>query len=202
MSLTEDMVRITTAMREAHDSRVVAVGVMREAADKQLADLQAEHRQMANTQREELQQFAETLRRNVATVIHNLDAERAALNAEQRRRLDAFTQELRHDMASFLNERAAERHAAGTSQRQSLDDFMSALREQTRSFLADVHATRMAVHADYAGAQQAWQQFNTEMRQRRAGEAMPKAKAIQHDGLNTEAQQRRTGKRQPKAPQE
>jgi hypothetical protein len=202
MSLSEDMFRITGAMREAHDSRVAAVSAGRAAAGKQIADLQAEHREMAATQRNELQQFAETLRRNVSTMIHDLDGERATLNAAERRRLDAFTRDLRHDTATFLRERAAERRAADARQRQSLDDFMSALRKRTSSFLADVHATRMAVHADHSSAQQAWQQFNTEMRQRRAGQPGPTADAEQPDEFNTETRQRRTGKRRNKTPQE
>lgn len=175
MSRSEDMSRLTRAMGEAHSSRVTAVDALRVAANQQLADLQTEHRKMAAAQRSELQQFAETLRQNVSSLIHDLDVERAALNAEQRRRLDTFKHDLQHDMAEFLQQRATERHAADASQRQNLDAFMSTLRERTRSFLADVHATRMAIHADHAGAHQAWQQFSTEMQQRRADQRQPKA---------------------------
>jgi hypothetical protein len=46
---------------------------------------------------------------------------------------------------------------------------MSALRDRTKAFIAEANAARMLVHADHAAAQQAWQQFNTEMQQRRAG---------------------------------
>jgi hypothetical protein len=187
-------------MREAYDSRVAAVGAMREAAAKQLAELQAEHREMASTQRKDLQQFAVTLRRNVSTMIHDLDVERATLNADQRRRLDAFKQDLRKDMADFLHEQAAERRAADASQRQSLDDFMDALRKRTSSFLGDVHAARMAVHADQSNAQQAWQQFATEMQQSRASKPTSAAYADQGTSSNTDVRKRRTGKRQPKTP--
>jgi hypothetical protein len=202
MSLTEDMVRLTRTMREAHDNRVTEVGAQRAAAGKQLADLQAEHREMATAQRKELQQFAETLRQNVSTLIHDLDVERAALNAEQRRRLDAFKRDLRQDMANFFQERTAERRAANASQRQSLDEFMSALRERTNSFLTDVHAARMAIHADQSSAHQAWQQFAAVQQQSRAGNSMPSADAEQHDEFNTKTRQRRSGKRQQKTPQE
>lgn len=202
MSLSEDMVRLTGAMRAAHDSRVAEVGAQRAAAGKQLADLQAEHREKAATQRNELQQFAETLRRNVSTLIHDLDAERASLTAAQRQRLDAFKRDLQKDMANFLHERAAERRAATARQRQSLDDFMSALRKRTNSFLADVHATRMAIHADHTSAQQAWQQFSAEQQQSRAGKPRPPADAEQPDEFNTKTRQRRSGKRQQKTPQE
>jgi hypothetical protein len=173
MSQFEDMSRLTVAMREAYDGRVAAVSTMREASDKQLAELQAGHREMAAAQRKELYQFAETLQRTVSALLHDLDVERTTLNADQRRRLDAFASDLRHDMADFLRERAAERHAADISQRQGLDGFMSGLRERTASFLADVHAARMAVHADHSSAHQAWQQFTTEMQQRRTGGRQP-----------------------------
>jgi len=202
MSLSEDMFRLTSAMRESHESRVAAVGASREAAEKQLTHLQAEHREMAAAQRKDLHLFAETLRRNVSTLIHDLDVERASLNAEQRRRLDAFARDLRQNMADFLRERAAERRAADARQRQSLDDFMSELRTRTSSFLAEVHATRMAVHADHSSAQQAWQQFSVEMLQRRAGQPVPSSDAEQPDEVTTETRKRRTGKRQPKTPQE
>jgi hypothetical protein len=135
-------------------------------------------------------------------MIHDLDVERATLNAEQRRRLDAFKHDLRHDMADFLRERAAERRAADERQRQSLDDFMSALRKRTSGFLTDVHAARMAVHADQSSAQLAWQQFNTEMQQRRAGKAPSSVEAAQSDESNAVTRPRRTGKRPQKAPQE
>jgi len=202
MSLSEDMVRLTQSMREAHDRRVAEVSAQRVAAGKQLADLQAEHREMATTQRKELQQFAETLRRAVSTLIHNLDVERAALNADQQSRLDAFKRDLRQDMANFFHERAAERRVANASQRQSLDDFMSALRERTGSFLADIHAARMAVRADQSSAQQVWQQFAIEQQQNRAGKPRLSADAEQRDEFNTKTRQRRSGKRQQKTPQE
>lgn len=198
MSLSEDMFRLTGSMREAHDNRAAAIGASREAAEKQLADLQAEHRAMAATQRRDLQQFADTLRCNVATLIHDLDVERATLNADQRRRLDVFTHDLRHDMAAFLHERAAERRAADASQRQSLDDFMSALRKRTSSFLTDVHADRMAVRAEHNNAHQAWQQFNAEMQQRRADQPMLLVDAGQREETNTETRRRRASKRQRK----
>jgi hypothetical protein len=202
MSLSEDMARLTVAMREAHESRVAAVGAMHTAVDKQIADIQAEHREMATRQRNDLQQFAATLRRNVATLIHDLDVERATLNADQRRRLDAFIRDLRHDMSDFLHQRSAERRAADASQRQSLDDFMHALRKRTSSFLADVHAARMAVHADQDNARQAWQQFNTEMQQRRAAQPKQPADAAQRDTFTPVMRKHRPGKRQLKATQE
>jgi hypothetical protein len=189
-------------MREAYDSRVASVNAMREAAAKQLADLQAEHREMAATQRKDLQQFAETLRRNVSTMIHDLDVERATLNADQRRRLDAFKRDLRQDMANFLHERAAERRAADASQRQSLDEFMGALRKRTSSFLAEVHAARMAVHADQSSAQQAWRQFTTEMQQSRASKSTAAVRAEPRAEPNTDQRQGGAGKRRPKTPQE
>jgi len=195
------MTRLTKTMGEAHHSRVAAVGAMREAAVTQLADLQAEHREMATAQRKDLQQFAATLRRNVATMTHDLDVERATLNAEQRQRLDTFMRDLRHAMATFMQERAAERHAADASQRQSLDSFMSALRERTRSFLAAVHTARVAVHADHNDAQQAWQQFTSQMQQRRAGQPRPSAGVKQHDEFNAVTRKRRMVKQQHKTPQ-
>jgi hypothetical protein len=201
MSLTEDMLRITTAMREAHDSRVAAVGAIREAAITNLAEIQSDHREMADAQRKELQQFADALRHNVSAMIHDLNVERATLNADQRQRLDAFTHDLRHDMAGFLHEQTTARRAAGASQRQSLDDVMSALRKRTASFLADVHAARMAVHADQDSARQAWQQFNTEMHERRAGQPSQSAEAGQRSEFTKEMRKRRTGKRPHKAPQ-
>lgn len=200
MSLSEDMSRLTTAMRGAHDSRVAAVGAMRDAADKQLAELQAEHREMAAAQRKELQEFAETMRRDSATLIRDLNVERATMSADQRRRLDAFTSDLRHDMADFLHERAAERRAADARQRQSLDDFMRALRERTSRFLADAHADRMAVHADQRIAHQTWQQFNADLRQSRAGQPTASAEDEQRDETTTAARPRRPGKRR-KTPQ-
>ncbi|NNJ11140.1 hypothetical protein EKD04_012420 [Chloroflexales bacterium ZM16-3] len=202
MSLSEDTLRITKEMRDAYDSRVAAVGAMREAATQQLAELHVEHREMAAAQRAELQQFAETLRQTVATLIHDLDVERATLNAEQQRRLDAFTHAMRQDMATFLDERATERRAANASQRQSLDSFMSALRKRTSSFLADVHAARMAVHADQSSAQQAWQQFTTEMQSRRVGHPRPAALTEQRGNQTTKLRTPRGGKRQPKPSEE
>jgi hypothetical protein len=194
------MSRLTTAMRGAHDSRVAAVGAMREAADKQLADLQAEHREMAAAQRKELQEFAAAMRRDSSILIHDLNVERATLSADQRRRLDAFVSDLRHEMADFLHERAAERRAADASQRQSLDAFMHVLRERTSRFLADAHANRMAVHADQSTAHQTWQQFNADLRQSRAGQPTPSAEGGQRDETTTAARLRRPGKRR-KTPQ-
>lgn len=173
MSQFEEMFRLTMAMRNAYDIRAAEVIGLRDASDKQIAQLQADHRKMAAAQRKELNQFAETLQRTVAGLIHDLNVERATLNADQRRRLDTFTADLRHEVSDFLHERAAERRATDASQRQRLDDFMRTLRERSASFLADVRAARMLVRADQRNAQQAWQKFNTEMRQRRTGWSQP-----------------------------
>lgn len=200
MSLSEDMVRLTSTLREAHESRVAGVGAHRVAANQQLADLHSAHRERSATQRKELQQFAETLRRNVADLIHDLESKRASLSAEQRQRLDTFKRDLQNEIATFVRTRSADRSAANSSQRQSLDAFMSALRERTSSFLADVHATRAAIHADQVSARQTWQQFNAEQQQSRAGQSKPSANTESGDGA--ESQPRRSSKRQPKTPQE
>jgi predicted DNA-binding ribbon-helix-helix protein len=202
MSLSEDIAQLTKTLRAAHESRVADLGARRDAVDKQLAHLQAEHREKAATQRKELHHFAETLRRTVATLIRDLDVERARLNADQRQRLDTFTSNLRQDVANFLHERATERRAADASQRQSLDDFLNDLRKRTSSFLAEVHATRAALHADQSSAHQAWQQFNVEIGKSRAEQPGSSADAAQRDEVSSQAPKRRPGKRQHKTPQE
>jgi len=171
MSLSEDMVRLTSSLREAHESRVAGVGAHRAAANQQLADLHSAHRERSAAQRKDLQQFSDTLRQNVAGILHDLESKRASLTSDQRQRLDTFKSSLQNDIATFLRNRAADRSSAHSSQRQSLDAFIGALRERTSSFLADVHATRAAIHADHAGAQQAWQQFTVAQQQSRAAQA-------------------------------
>jgi hypothetical protein len=202
MSLSEDITSLTKTLRAAHDNRVAAVSAQRVAAGKQLADLRSEQREKATAQRTELQQFAATLRQNVATLIHDLDAERTKLDNEQRSRLDTFKRGLQQEVANFMKERAAERHAADTQQRQQLDEFLSTLRKQTSSFLAEIHAARVVLHTDQGSAQQAWQQFSAHQQQIRAGTSLPTAEVEQPDESNTETRPRRAGKRQPKAPQD
>ena len=168
MSLSEDMSRLAGETREAYDRRHAAVEALYASADKQLADLHTQHSEMAAAQHRELSQFAEQLRRDVATLTHDLNVERVTLGAEQRRRLDAFTSDLRHTLDTFRTERAAERRAVRESQRQRLDDFRQSLRERTSATLADANATRRAIHTDHAAAQETWRTFNAEMRQRRS----------------------------------
>ena len=202
MSLSEDITSLTKTLRAAHDSRVAAVGAQRVAAGKQLADLHAEHRDRATAQRNELRQFAATLRQNVATLIHDLDAERTKLSNEQRSRLDTFKRGLQQEVSNFLKARADERRTADANQRQQLDEFLSGLRERTRDFLAEIHAARVALHADQSSAQQAWQQFSAQQRQIRTDKSLPSADVEPRDESNTETRPRRTGKRQQKAPQD
>lgn len=169
MSLSDDMDRLAREMGAAYDNRIAAVDAIHTMTERQRADLRAEHREMATAQRQELEQFAEKLRQNVANLLNDLDAERAMLSADQRRRLDTFTHDLRQTVASFLQEQAAERRALGASQRQSLADYRNTLKEQTSLFLADADMVQQAIQADHANAQRAWRQFNSAMRQRRSG---------------------------------
>jgi hypothetical protein len=163
------MRRLASEMREAYVGRVAAVGALQAATGRELADIRDRQHALATARREELRQFAALLQRDVANRQHDLRVERAAATADQRRRLESYRQELRQNLGSVLSAQAAARDAERERQRQQLSAAMDSLRTSTRTCLASAHEAREALHTDHAEARQAWRQFNTEMRQLRAG---------------------------------
>lgn len=173
MSLSEDMSHLAEALRTSYDSRLAAMEALQAETTKQLADLHAQHLAMATSQRQQLNQSAETLRRDVATMLHTLEVERATLAADQSRRLAAFTSELRTATDTQLAEQTAARKAMGASQRQQLDAYSLDLRQRTNAHLTRANEARQVIYNDHAAARQAWRRFNSEMQQRRAGHGKP-----------------------------
>lgn len=168
MSLTQDMSRLADELRTTYDGRIASIDALHAATDKQLAELHAQHSTMAASQRQQLQKFAETLRRDVAHQLTDLKVERAALSADQRRTLEAYTSDLRKTTNQFLAEQAAARKAMRIRQGEQLDHYTTDLRQVTKECLAQATAARQAIHSDHAAAHETWRRFNGEMRQRRA----------------------------------
>jgi hypothetical protein len=173
MSLFEDMSHLAEELRQSYDDRVAAVNALNAATTRQLADIHAQHQAMAESQRQMLAQSAETLRRDVSTMLHDMQVERETLAADQHRRLEAYANELRKTTDHQLAELAAARKAMGASQHQSLTAFHLDLQQRTNAALSNANAERQAIHNDHAAARQAWRRFNSDMRQRRAGPGQP-----------------------------
>lgn len=173
MSHSDDMSRLARELREAYDGRVAAVGAMHAATGQQLANLHAQHSAMASAQRQELEQFAQLLQRDVANMQHDLQVERAAFAADQRRRLETYMHDLHATLDQFRSDRATTRNVERERQRQHLSASMEALRATTHSCLDEAHKARQALHTDHAEARRAWREFETEMQQRRAAHRQP-----------------------------
>jgi ABC-type transporter Mla subunit MlaD len=171
MSLSEDMSHLAETLRQSYDGRVTAVAELQAATTQQLTDLHAQHSAMAASQRQQLNESAEKLRRDVATLLNDLKVERETMSAEQTRKLDAFTSELQQTTDKQLAEWAAARKAMNSEQRERLDAYSLELRQRTNAHLTLANEARQVIYNDHAAARQAWRRFNAEMRLRRAGQA-------------------------------
>lgn len=104
MGLFDEMSRLTEHMLQAYDGRIAAITEIHNQTTQDLNEFQAARLAMRAQQRQDLNEFRETLRRDTQSHLRELKMAHAAMSSQQREHLRMQQEELQHRVATFRNE--------------------------------------------------------------------------------------------------